>query len=112
MEKRDLGDGVTVNDGNGFLDNDGLMETIIKDANEAVKGAMSGNYILFCDRVVQIVSKVSLLRKNYKREMDEKTRQIEELKLTNHNLLEGITGLPDEYGQTNTEKDGAGNGSN
>ena len=36
MEKRNLGDGVTVNDGKGLLDNDGLMETIIADANDAV----------------------------------------------------------------------------
>ena len=111
MEKRNLGDGVTVNDGKGLLDNDGLMETIIADANDAVKGITSGNYILFCDRMVQIVQKVALLRKNYKQEMDAKIKQIEELKTANHNLLEGITGLPDEYGQAKTDgKDGANDG--
>ena len=97
MEKRSI-DGVTVNDGKGLLDNDGLMQTIIVDCNDAVKGALSGNYISFCDKMVQIVQKVSLLRKNWKQEMNAKEKQIADLMTRNHELLEGITGIPDEYG--------------
>lgn len=97
MEKRSI-DGVTVNDGNGLLDNDGLMQTIIVDCNDAVKGALSGNYISFCDKMVQVVQKVSLLRKNWEQEMNAKEKQIADLMARNHELLEGITGIPDEYG--------------
>lgn len=97
MEKRSI-DGVTVNDGNGLLDNDGLMQTIIVDCNDAVKGALSGNYISFCDKMVQVVQKVSLLRKNWEQEMNAKEKQIVDLMARNHELLEGITGIPDEYG--------------
>lgn len=97
MEKRSI-DGVTVNDGKGLLDNDGLMQTIIVDCNDAVKGALSGNYISFCDKMVQVVQKVSLLRKNWEQEMNAKEKQIADLMARNHELLEGITGIPDEYG--------------
>ena len=97
MEKRSI-DGVTVNDGKGLLDNDGLMQTIIVDCNDAVKGALSGNYISFCDKMVQVVQKVSLLRKNWEQEMNAKEKQIADLMVRNHELLEGITGIPDEYG--------------
>ena len=97
MERRSI-DGVIVNDGNGLLDNDGLMQTIIVDCNDAVKGALSGNYISFCDKMVQVVQKVSLLRKNWKQEKDNKEKQIADLMARNHELLEGITGIPDEYG--------------
>lgn len=97
MEKRSI-DGVTVNDGKGLLDNDGLMQTIIVDCNDAVKGALSGNYISFCDKMVQVVQKVSLLRKNWEQEMNAKEKQIADLMVRNHELLEGITRIPDEYG--------------
>ena len=97
MEKRSI-DGVTVNDGKGLLDNDGLMQTIIVDCNDAVKGALSGNYISFCDKMVQVVQKVSLLRKNWEQEINAKEKQIADLMDRNHELLEGITGIPDEYG--------------
>lgn len=104
MEKRSI-DGVTVNDGKGLLDNDGLMQTIIVDCNDAVKGVVAGNYISFCDKMVQVVQKVALLRKNWEQEMSAKDKQINDLTVRNHELLEGITGLPDEYGVAGKDGD-------
>lgn len=104
MEPTQIGD-ITVNDGNGLLDSDGLMETIIVDCNDAVKSLFSGNNIAFCNKMVQIVQKVSLLRKNWKQEKEAKEKQIADLMIRNHELLEGITGIPDEYGVAGKDGD-------
>lgn len=103
MEKRKVGN-VTVNDGKGLYDNDGLLETVILDCNNAVKNLATGNYIAFCNIMVGIVQKVTNVRNGMKTEIDEKNRQIEELKQINNDLMSQITGLP--VGE-NTEKDGA-----
>ena len=93
MEKREI-NGVTINDGNGLYDNDGLLESMIIDCNNAVKNLASGNYVMFCNVIVQMIQKITNVRKGIKTEMEAKERQIEELKAMNNSLVEQITGLP------------------
>ena len=96
--------GVPINDGKGLYDNDGILETVIMDCNNAIKSLTEGNYISFCNIMVQIVRKISNVRDGIKAEDERKQRQIEELKAINNRLQEQVTGLPvDDH----EEKDGA-----
>ena len=37
---------IQVNDGGGFLDNIGLIDSLIVDCNNSTKALVSGNYVL------------------------------------------------------------------
>ena len=51
-----------VNDGGGFLDSVGAIDSLIVDCNELPKRLFSGNYVSFCNLIVQMVQKLSLVR--------------------------------------------------
>ena len=104
MEAKKIGD-ITVNDGNGLFDNEGLCDSLIMDCNNAVKTICAGNYIAFCNTMVQMVQKLSNLKDGIKKDMASKNKIIEELKEQNNRLVEQFTGLPVEKA-----KDGEGNG--
>ena len=104
MEKRKIS-GVEINNGKGLYDNDGILETMILDCNNAVKQLTVGNYISFCNIMVQMVQKITNVRHGIKTDMEAKDKTIEELKQMNNRLVEELTGLPVE-----NEKDGAGDG--
>jgi hypothetical protein len=99
-----IGD-LTVNDGKGFLDNEGMCDSIMSDVNTAVKLVMSGQYVQFCGKVFEICVKLGNLKKAIRQDIESKNKVIEELKRINDTLVEKQTGLP-------VEKDGAGNGGN
>lgn len=96
---------MTVNDGKGFWNNEGLCDTLIADCNNAVKQIASGQYISFCSIIVQMVQKLTNLKKAIKDEIASKNEIIEELKRINNSLMEEKTGLP-------VAKDGVSNGGN
>ena len=96
---------MTVNDGKGFWNNEGLCDTLISDCNNAVKQIASGQYVAFCSIIVQMVQKLTNLKKAIKDEISSKDEIIEELKQMNNTLMEEKTGLP-------VEKEGAENGGN
>lgn len=87
---------IPVNDGGGLYDNEGLCDSLILDCNNAVKVLFSGNYVSFCNVIVQMVQKLSNLKKGIKNDMAGKDETIEELKRMNDSLMEQITGLPVE----------------
>ena len=99
-----IGD-ITVNDGNGLFDNEGLCDSLIMDCNNAVKSLTNGNYVQFCSIVVQMVQKLSNLKDGIRKDMESMQNKIDELKKINDSLVELTTGLP-------VEKDGAENGNN
>lgn len=78
-EPRNVGDGLTVNDGKGFLDNEGLVDSLIVDCNNAVKELTNGQYIAFCDQMVQMVRKLANLKKGIVNDMKSKDEQIKDL---------------------------------
>ena len=98
-------DEITVNDGKGLYDNEGLCDLLILDCNNAVKSLMNGNFVQFCGIVVQMVQKLSNLKDGIRKDMESMQNKIDELKKINDSLVELTTGLP-------VEKDGAENGSN
>ena len=88
----------TVNDGKGLYDNEGLCDTLIVDCNNLVKQITSGQYIQFCNTVVQMVQKLANLKDGIKNDMDSMKDKVDELKRMNDNLVEQMTGLPVEKG--------------
>ena len=55
-------DDIQVNDGGGLLDNTGMIDSLISDNNLLVKLIVSGNYIGFCAKAVEIVQKLKALK--------------------------------------------------
>lgn len=51
-----------VNNGRGLYDSDGLIDTLISDCNNAVKSCVGGQYIAFCNIMVQMVQKLAKLK--------------------------------------------------
>lgn len=79
MKSKNVGN-ITVNDGCGLYDNEGLIDTLIIDCNNLVKVLAGGNYVQFCSIVVQMVQKLSNLKSGIKNDLDSKNNVIEELK--------------------------------
>lgn len=67
-----------VNNGNGLLDNVGLIDTLITDCNDAVMSCMSGRYIAFCNIMVQMVQKLSNLKVGVKNDLESRERTIKD----------------------------------
>ena len=101
MEEKKI-DGMTLNDGKGLYDNEGLCDSLIMDCNSLVKILLSGNYVQFCNAIVQMVKKLVNLKEGIKKDMDSMKNKVEDLKRMNDSLVEQMTGLP-------AEKDGADN---
>jgi hypothetical protein len=93
--------GTEINNGGGLYDNEGLCDTLISDCNNLVKHACSGQYIQFCNTVVQMVKKIVNLKNGIKADMESKNETIERLKQMNAELEEEKTGLPVERGIDN-----------
>ena len=104
MNAKKIGE-LTVNDGKGLLDNEGLCDSLINDCNGLVKTICNGNYILFCNTVVQMTIKLSNLKNGIKADLDSMKGKVEELKRMNDSLVEQMTGLP-------VEKEDENNGEN
>ena len=102
MEKKKIGD-ITVNDGKGLFDNEGMCGLLLIDLNNLPKLLIQGQYIQYCTLVSTMSQKLINLQKGIKTDREALVAEIEELKQMNHNLVEQITGLP-------VSKDGAENG--
>lgn len=70
---------ISVNDGKGLFDSDGLIDSMILDCNELVKQLTHGDYVLFCQTVVQMVQKLSNLKKGINSDMKSLQDQIDDL---------------------------------
>lgn len=92
-----IGD-MTVNDGKGLFDNDGLCDSLIQDLNSLSKFLVSGQYIQFCAIVTGMAQKLVNLKKGIQADMDSMKEKVEELKRINDSLFEQISGLPVENG--------------
>ena len=94
---KEIGD-LTVNDGKGLLDNEGMCDSLVNDCNTMIKHIFNGQYILFCNTVVQMSVKLANLQKGIRADMASKAEIIEDLKRMNNELQSQITGLPVEEG--------------
>ena len=102
-------EGLKVNDGGGLYDSAGFIDTIILDCNNSVKQLAGGNYIGFCNAMVEIVKKLTVLKDGVTNEknamlkqVDEMGKQLEEERSGEcaagsvHNTLDGTVGGRDE----------------
>lgn len=83
----------TVNDGKGLFDTKGLIDTLIVDCEELVKCVISGQGISFCAKAVEMVQKLSNLKRGVKNDMDDLRRQIRESNQRGDMLQERVNEL-------------------
>jgi phosphopantothenate synthetase len=87
---------VTVNDGGGLYDNEGLIDTIIVDLNDILKNMAAGQYIRICNLVVGMTQKLTNLKKNMKEELAARDQQVADLFNLNKELERKLNGLPED----------------
>ena len=63
----------------GLYDSEGLIDTLIVDCNLLQKELVSGQYIGFCVKLVEMVQKLNNLKKGVRNDAESKDRQIAEL---------------------------------
>ena len=83
-------DEVKVNDGKGLFDAEGMIDSLIIDCNNAVKAVASGEYIGWCGISVQMVQKLSALKRGISADIKSRDEQISELKKINDELRQRI----------------------
>ena len=81
---------IPVNDGGGLFDEEGLIDSLIIDCNNAVKAVASGEYIGWCGISVQMVQKLSALKRGISADIKSRDEQISELKKINDELRQRI----------------------
>ena len=86
----------TANDGNGLYDNFGLIDTLIVDCNELPKALCEGQYVRFCAKIVEMVHKLTNLKKGIRNDTDSLKEQIANLERLNNELAEKAYNAPVE----------------
>ena len=89
-------DEVKVNDGKGLFDAEGMIDSLIIDCNNAVKAVASGEYIGWCGISVQMVQKLSALKRGITADIKSRDEEISELKKVNDELRQRIIGYQKE----------------
>ena len=79
MEPKKHGD-LTVNDGKGLLDNDGMIDMIIISCNQAIKELTNGQYINFCSKMGEIAQMLLSLKKGVHNDLEAMQKKVDELK--------------------------------
>ena len=92
-KSKKIGD-LTVNDGKGLFNNEGLCDSLIGDLNKLPKLLIDGQFVQFCVIITGMVQKLINLKKGIENDLDSMRRKVEELKLENNALVEQLTGLP------------------
>lgn len=68
---------MTVNDGKGLFDYEGLIDTLIVDCNELPSALFRGQNVQFCKRIVDMVQKLINLKAGLKSDFESRDRTIE-----------------------------------
>jgi flagellar capping protein FliD len=86
--------GLTVNDGRGLLDNEGLCDSLIENLNNLLKNMAAGQYIRVCSITMEMVQKLTNLKKNIHTEQQSMERNIQELQERYNELAEQAFNTP------------------
>ena len=78
------------NNNDGIFDSVELIDTLIVDCNDVVKQVVSGNYVLFCMKIVEMVQKLSRLKDGVSNDTQYLKQEIFELKKANDDLYKII----------------------
>ena len=84
---------ITVNDGKGLMDNEGLCDSLIIDMNDLMKAMAAGQYLKFNSLMVGMVQKVTNLKKGIRMEMAAKDEEIRDIKKINSEMTEKAFGV-------------------
>ena len=85
---------VTVNDGKGLYDNDGLIDSLIVDCNNLPKLLIDNHFIAFGSLLIQMVQKLSNLKAAIQEEQKAHRKEINELRVLNDDLAEHVYKVP------------------
>ena len=97
-----IGD-ITVNDGKGLMDNEGLCDSLLMDINRIQKLLIDNQFIAFCDLIAKMGQKINNLKKGIRADLEAKDEQIRDLERMNNELAEKVFGLPVDTGEEKTE---------
>lgn len=61
---------MTVDSNKGVFDNLGLIDTLIVDCNDAIRCCVGGQYVAFCNTMVQMVQKLANLKVGVKNDLE------------------------------------------
>jgi hypothetical protein len=79
---------MTVNDGKGLYDNEGLCDALLVELNRIPKILMDGQYIQFCAVIQSMAQRITNLKQGIKTDLESKDKIIEELKKANQALMQ------------------------
>lgn len=79
-------DDITLNDGSGLMDHNGLIDSLILDCNNAVKQLVSGSYVTWCGTMLLMVRKLTELKAGTNKELKDMRDRIEALQALNSDL--------------------------
>ena len=82
------------NDGGGLWDNEGVCDVGITLCNDALKDLITGQYLLFANKIGQIAQIFANLKQGIAADRASMTAKVDELKRMNDTLVEQLTGLP------------------
>lgn len=97
-----IGD-ITVNDGKGLYDSEGLCDTLMMDINRIQKLLIDNQFIAFCDLIAKMGQKINNLKKGIRADLDAKDEEIADLQRLNNELAEKAFGLPVDTEKEKTE---------
>ena len=95
-----MDEGITVNDGKGLFDSDGLIDTLIIDLNKLPKSLIDGQFIHACNLIASMGQRLSTLKNGMKEEVNGLRSEADFLRKRNEELMQEI------------EKTAGGNGGN
>ena len=63
----------------GLMDSIGMIDSLILDCNELPKLQMTGQFVLYCARIVEMVKKLGMLKDGVKHDTEALQKQVEDL---------------------------------
>lgn len=99
-KEKKIGD-LTVNDGHGLLDNEGLCDSLVEDLNNLLKNIAAGQYIRVSSLVLEMVQKLMNLKKGIRNDRKSLEDQLEDLRRLNNELAEKAFGAPEDSEDNN-----------
>ena len=96
---------LTVNDGKGLMDNEGLCDSLLVDLNRIPKALMDGQNIQFCAIIQSMAQRLTKLKSGIKADLESKDKIIEELKRLNDELIQANTEAIRERSESHADSD-------
>ena len=91
-EAKRIGEDITVNDGGGLMDSDGLIDSLIMDCNRLPKHLIDNQFVKFGLTLAQMVQKLNALKGGIKNENSKMAEIIKDMEAKNRELAEQLYG--------------------